>query len=92
MKPRVSVVIPAYNEGSAIEDVLARMVEAVELPNEIVVVVDAPDDTTLPYVEKYTVRNPQIRCLINDVEPGPAQAIRYGIDRGRGGRGRCNDG
>ena len=81
MKPRVSVVIPAYNEGSAIEDVLSRLVEAVELPNEIVVVVDAPDDTTVPYVEKYTARNPQIRCLINDVEPGPAQAIRYGIDR-----------
>ncbi len=81
MRPRVSVVIPAYNEGSAIEDVLARLVEAVELPNEIVVVVDAADDSTVPYVEKYTAKNPQIRCLINDVEPGPAQAIRYGIDR-----------
>ena len=45
MKPRVSIVIPAYNEGSAIEDVLGRLVEAVELPNEIVVVVDTPEDT-----------------------------------------------
>jgi glycosyltransferase involved in cell wall biosynthesis len=77
----VSVVIPAYNEGSAIEDVLGRLLEAVELPNEIVVVVDAPDDTTIPYVEKYTAKNPNIRVLVNDVEPGPAQAIRYGIDR-----------
>ena len=81
MKPRVSIVIPAYNEGAGIEDVLSRLIEGVELPNEIVVVVDSPDDTTIPYVEKYTSKNPDIRAIVNDVEPGPAQAIRYGIDR-----------
>jgi dolichol-phosphate mannosyltransferase len=81
MKPRVSIVIPAYNEGSDIEDVLSRLVEAVKLPAEIVVVVDSPDDTTVPYVEKYSKIHPSIRALVNDVEPGPAQAIRYGIDR-----------
>jgi dolichol-phosphate mannosyltransferase len=81
MKPRVSIVIPAYNEGSEIEDVLGRLTETVQLPSEIVIVVDTPDDSTVPYVEKYSLRNPQIRLLINDVEPGPAQAIRYGIER-----------
>ncbi len=81
MKPRVSIVIPAYNEGSDIENVLARLTETVQLPSEIVIVVDMPDDSTVPYVEKYAVRNPQIRLLVNDVEPGPAQAIRYGIER-----------
>jgi dolichol-phosphate mannosyltransferase len=79
MKPRVSIVIPAYNEGSEIEDVLSRLVEAVQLPSEIVVVVDAPDDSTVPYVEKYATKNPHVRAVVNDVEPGPAQAIRYGI-------------
>ncbi len=81
MKPRVSVVIPAYDEGSNIEDVLSRLVEAVQLPSEIVVVVDTPEDSTVPYVEKYAAKNPQIRAVVNDVEPGPAPAIRYGIDR-----------
>jgi glycosyltransferase involved in cell wall biosynthesis len=81
VKPRVSVVIPAYNEGSDIEDVLGRLLEAVEMPSEIVVVVDTPDDSTIPYVEKYATKDPSIRVLVNDVEPGPAQAIRYGIDR-----------
>ena len=81
MKPRVSIVIPAYNEGAAIEDVLDRLVETVELPCEISVVVDAPDDSTVPYVEKFAKRDPRIRLLVNDVEPGPAQAIRYGIER-----------
>ncbi len=81
MKPRVSVVIPAYDEGSNIEDVLARLVEAVQLPSEIVVVVDTPEDSTIPYVEKYSAKIPSIRAVVNDVQPGPAQAIRYGIDR-----------
>ncbi len=81
MKPRVSIVIPAFNEGSQIENVLGRLTEAVQLPSEIVVVVDSADDTTLPYVEKYSSRDPSVRALVNDVEPGPAQAIRYGIDR-----------
>ncbi len=81
MKPRVSIVIPAYNEGSDIEDVLGRLIEAVQLSSEMVVVVDSPDDTTVPYVEKYATKNPNIRCLVNDVRPGPAQAIRFGIER-----------
>jgi dolichol-phosphate mannosyltransferase len=81
MKPRVSVVIPAYEEGPVIEGVLERLVENVHLPYEISVVVDSPDDATRPYVDKFAARDDRIRCLVNDVEPGPAQAIRYGIER-----------
>jgi dolichol-phosphate mannosyltransferase len=81
VKPRVSVVIPAYNEGSNIEDVLDRLIEAVHVPAEVVVVVDTHDDATVRYVEKYTARNPRIRVVVNDVQPGPAQAIRYGFEQ-----------
>ncbi len=80
VKPRVSIVIPAYNEAAGIEDVLARLTETVQLPCEVVVVVDAPDDSTVPYVEKFATRDPRVRVVVNDVAPGPAQAIRYGID------------
>ncbi len=79
MKPQVSVVIPAYNEGAGIEDVLRRLVGAIELPFEIVVVVDAPDDSTVDYVEKFASIDARVRHVVNDVAPGPAQAIRYGI-------------
>ena len=79
MKPRVSIVVPAYNEGAGIEDFLGRVLEAVELPCELLVVVDTPEDTTLPYVEKYGRQDPRARCLLNKLGPGPAQAIRYGI-------------
>jgi dolichol-phosphate mannosyltransferase len=81
MKPRVSIVVPAYNEGAGIEDFLGRVLEAVELPCELLVVVDTPEDTTLPYVEKYGRQDPRARCLLNKLGPGPAQAIRYGIQQ-----------
>jgi dolichol-phosphate mannosyltransferase len=77
---RVSVVIPAYNEGENIVSVLERLSEAVLLPCEILVVVDDAADTTKPVVELLAEREPRLRCLVNDYGRGPANAIRYGID------------
>ncbi len=75
--PRVSVVIPAYQEGSSVIPVLDRLLESVTLPCEILVVVDLPDDSTIPYASRY---GPQVRVLLNDYGRGPANAIRYGFD------------
>ena len=79
LSPRVSIVIPAYNEGDSIVPALDRLVEAVHLDAEIIVVVDSPDDTTVPVIEAYAQSEPRIRVAINDYGRGPAQAIRYGI-------------
>lgn len=79
MSPRVSVVIPAYNEGDHIVPVLDRILEAVTLPCEVLVVYDSPDDTTRPVVEAYAEKDPRLVPTLNTVSPGPAQAIRYGI-------------
>ncbi|HEX4093455.1 MAG TPA: glycosyltransferase family 2 protein [Trebonia sp.] len=77
--PRVSVVIPAYNEERHILPVLDRIFEAVRLPCEVLVVVDAPDDSTVPVVDEYSLKEPRLRCLINTYGRGPANAIRFGI-------------
>jgi dolichol-phosphate mannosyltransferase len=78
--PRVSVVIPAYNEGEAIVPVLDRIFEGVTLPCEVLVVVDMQEDTTIPVVTKYAETEPRLRYLVNTYGRGPANAIRYGID------------
>ena len=77
---RLSVVIPAYNEGEHIVPVLERLFEAVLLPCEVLVVVDDEADTTRPVVQRLAEREPRLHCLINTYGRGPANAIRYGID------------
>jgi dolichol-phosphate mannosyltransferase len=77
--PRVSVVVPAYNEGENIRPVLDRVFEAVHLPCEVLVVVDAPDDSTVAVVDEYSLKEPRLRCLVNTYGRGPANAIRFGI-------------
>jgi len=77
---RVSVVIPAYNEGEQVRTVLDRIFESVRLPCEVLVVVDTTDDTTIPVVTEYALKEPRVRHLVNTYGRGPANAIRYGID------------
>jgi dolichol-phosphate mannosyltransferase len=77
--PKVSVVVPAYNEGSHITPVLDRIFESVRLQCEVLVVVDSPDDTTIPVVTAYSEKEPRLRYIINTYGRGPANAIRFGI-------------
>jgi dolichol-phosphate mannosyltransferase len=78
--PRVTIVIPAYNEGEHILPGLNRILEAVQTPAEIVVVVDSADDSTVPSVAALAKAHPSISLAVNDYGRGPANAIRYGID------------
>lgn len=78
--PRVSVVIPAFEEAAGISVVLDRIFEAVSMPAEVLVVVDAATDSTLPVLADYTRTEPRLRAVVNTFGPGPANAIRFGID------------
>jgi dolichol-phosphate mannosyltransferase len=80
MRPRVTVVIPVYNEGEAIMQHMERILRDVLLPAEILLVHDTPDDTTVPYAEKLAMADPRVRPVLNTYGRGPANAIRFGID------------
>lgn len=80
MKLAVSIVIPAYNEGTAIIPVLDRIFDGVELDCEILVVVDFEQDTTVSVLTAYSGHEPRLKALISTYGRGPANAIRYGID------------
>ena len=81
LEVRVSIVMPAYREGPAIQPVLARIAEAVTLPFEALIVVDAADDPTVEVVEELARSDPRFRILVNEYGRGPGNAIRYGVDR-----------
>jgi glycosyltransferase involved in cell wall biosynthesis len=76
----LSVVVPAFNEGDSIVAVLDRIEEAVQLDHEVLVCYDTPDDDTAPAVDKYSATHNAVRGLVNTYGPGPANAIRFGID------------
>lgn len=80
MTPRVSVVIPVYNEGDHVVPVLDRIFEAVTLPCEVLVVHDTPEDTTVPHLVAYAEREPRLRPTLNTYGRGPAKAMKFGLD------------
>lgn len=79
-EPRVSIVIPAYDEGENVVPCLDRIFEALSWPCEVAVVVDSSDDSTVPVLAEYAKHERQLRTLVNTYGRGPANAIRYGID------------
>ncbi len=78
--PRVSIVIPVYNEGDSITACLDRILSGVTLSCEVLAVYDDPADTTVPFLEKYASNDTRVLPLHNTNGPGPAQAIRFGMD------------
>jgi dolichol-phosphate mannosyltransferase len=84
VKPRVSIVVTARDEGEAIIGALSRIAEAVSIPCEVLVVCDSPDDTTVPYVQKFAREDDRVRLVLNSYGRGPAKAIRAGFDAAAG--------
>ncbi|MGH8985447.1 MAG: glycosyltransferase family 2 protein [Acidimicrobiia bacterium] len=78
--PRVSVVIPVFDEGDVIVPCLDRIFPSVRVPCEVLVVYDDPADSTVPYLEKYAASEPRLVPVHNTYGRGPARAIRFGID------------
>jgi dolichol-phosphate mannosyltransferase len=82
--PRVTVVVPAYNEGDHILPVLDRIFEAVRLPCEVLVVVDTPDDSTVAVVDEYSLKAPVAVVTMADGCDDPRQIddLARLVDRG----------
>jgi glycosyltransferase involved in cell wall biosynthesis len=78
--PRVSVVVPVFNEGTRITAFLDRLFPAVTLPCEVLAVYDRPTDSTVEPLTAYAMGEPRLRPLLNTYGPGPAAALHFGID------------
>jgi glycosyltransferase involved in cell wall biosynthesis len=84
LPPRLSVVVPAYREGAAIVDNLARLVEALDgtpLSWEVIVVVDGDRDT---YFAALPCRGARVQVHGYDSNRGKGFALRYGMSLARG--------
>lgn len=83
-RPRLSVVMPAHEEGERITAVLDRLFNSIPAACEVLVVVDSAADVTAGVVDAYARTQPRLVCLVNDYGSGPAAAIRFGMDCAKG--------
>ena len=86
---KLSIVIPAYNEGPTIHHILDK-VQKVELLNtiqkEIIIVNDCSKDNTEEAIKAYQSANPtmDVTYYKHDVNQGKGAAIRTGIQKATG--------
>jgi dolichol-phosphate mannosyltransferase len=82
--PELSIVMPVYREGEAVEPVLRAMAAALPVDHEIIVVYDFDEDPTVPVIERLAAEIPSIRGLRNDLGRGVLNAMKAAIDDARG--------
>ncbi len=85
-KPRLSIIIPAYNEEKRLPKSLeqvAAFVAAQDYPIEVIVVNNNSRDTTAQVAQDFAARHPYTR-VIDEPRQGKGAAVRTGIMAGQG--------
>ncbi len=76
---KLSIIMPVRNEGANIEVMLRMLGAVVEVPSEIIFVVDSPDDTTVPRVRSLKGRFANVKLVVNALGKGVLNAVRAGV-------------
>jgi len=78
-RPELTIVMPVYNEGEAVEAVLRHLEATVRTSHETIVVYDFDEDTTVPVIARLVAELPAVRGLRNDLGRGALNALKSGI-------------
>lgn len=79
-RTRASLIVPAKNEEEQIIAFLELLDENVMISVEVIIIVDTPDDRTLGPLTNLNRFKHKVRTIISSNAPGPAGAIKSGID------------
>src|SRR5665213_1540262 len=80
--PRLSIVIPAYNECLRIENTLERVMGCVRdrgWDAEVLVVDDGSTDETAAIVQRWMLTNPRLHMVQNPGNRGKGYSVRNGL-------------
>ncbi len=77
-KPKLSVIVPAFNEEATVAGVIRRLLEVPSLL-EIIVVDDASTDRTFAIVQALQATTPQLRVLRHPRNMGKTEGLKTGF-------------
>jgi len=80
----LSIVMPVFKEGDAVEPVIRALTTDVVTPHEILVVYDFDEDPTVPVIARLGAELPAVHGLRNDLGRGVLNAMKAGIAAARG--------
>ncbi len=78
-EPELSIVMPVFKEGEAVERVIRALVADVVTAHEILVVYDFDEDPTVPVIDRIATELPVVRGHRNDLGRGVLNAMKAGI-------------
>jgi dolichol-phosphate mannosyltransferase len=80
----LSIVMPVFKEGEAVEPAIRALTQDISTPHEIIVVYDFDEDPTVPVIDRLAAELPAVRGLRNDLGRGVLNAMKAGIAAGGG--------
>jgi dolichol-phosphate mannosyltransferase len=80
----LSILLPVRNEGINLRVMLKILRAVVEVPHEVLVVYDSPDDDSIPVVDDVQKIYPELRGVRNALSHGVVNAIRAGVAASEG--------
>ena len=80
----VSILLPVRNEGIHLEIMLKMLNAVLDVPSEVIVIHDEPDDDCVPVVQKIRKTFTNIRTVHNTLGRGVINAIKTGVHESKG--------
>ena len=82
--PVLTILMPVKNDGLNLTIMLKILKAVVDVPHEVLVVVDRADDDSLTVVDTMSPEYPTIRAVHNTLGAGIVNALRVGVSQARG--------
>lgn len=76
---KLSIIVPVYNEAKNFPNVYKQVKKYVQTPNEMLVVYDFDEDTTVPVVKKLMKSDKNLKLVKNNLGRGPLNALKAGF-------------
>lgn len=83
-KIKLSIVIPAFNEGVNLKILLPILEAVVETPHETLIVYDIPNDDSIPVVKSLQKKYSNLKLVHNTLGKGVINAIKTGVNNASG--------